>query len=681
MPWFRSIKKAQELIKWEIEKCEKWPQEGRFYLVLCVPADKLTLDKLAAKSPNAALEPPPPSILLIKSDPKEDFRGSYKTIATSGSRATLAQDPLEITGRFTSDKAKKTWTFVYDDESKVQGKKAEDDVVASTYLGLALWQFMPKDTAKVYFHGPKAPAKLEQAEIDAPPLSDDEVEFTHWDLRFLLRWVAEHDQKQQRPPEVEQIEKDGGVHRWPFKSIRLPAIEIAPSAKGHIAIALQNDPTLHQMFYDAGWDAAKPHAKELKKKLDDIDAKLGDGRLTAEAAEPLVRKALEEFQKTLLSKVAEDVNKIWVEYAGSNQQYRRYKIRCGFRLVTGITGIAIGVTSTILGGWTGVGTVLGCLSVLKSTISLAQDCYLMALSVDSLGQQLTDSMTEAQERLKTESRHWTGTKEVGAEVLKRLTGYQKDCMSRFKSRHGQYKEKINACLAKSKEASQGLNKALDASATAQKELEAKILASWKQACATLSEAEIQSSLKPDQKLNPGSPETEKTIAAMVEALKKIKTPEGQEAYVSWKILALLQKQLSKGQKALDSSLKQISKQMERYTRNKPKAEEMEKWLKELDAAKQIPLWADVVCKYVVPVADFAFAGSVDSVKSTALSLGCEITLTGAGAAIQYTMDKVGARDDAKDWADLATSSASTLASMSVATRDLIKAAQDFKLKH
>ena len=346
MGFFRKTPVA-DLINKHIDKAAKWPAQGKFLLVLRVPAKRLsdwnTMMKLAESSKQLAA--PLFSVLLISERALD-----AKEIALAEKDNESVEQSISVKGEFTSDKAgTKSFHFIYDADSAEDAAKIYNDNLLYVYLRLALWAYMPADCKKVYWYGSSSSLKkkMEDFEVDKPELAEETRELTDWDITKLIRTVASASPedgglgKAPPRPTVSMTPED----TWPFDNLKLPSGGIRPQLTGPVSALVLTDPTLLQFLYDAGWEVAKSHTISLIADLSEADALAGaEDPESVRKADELVKKALKKFEKELLAACAVKVNEAWTTYAGANKQYLKYQIKMGLKIALQAAGVAAAST-------------------------------------------------------------------------------------------------------------------------------------------------------------------------------------------------------------------------------------------------------------------------------------------------------------------------------------------------
>jgi hypothetical protein len=268
---------------------------------------------------------------------------------------------------------------------------------------------------------------LEQAEkVPTEKITDLDWDLNEWDLSHLLTKVA-------------------GIK---LRSIALPDKKmVLVTVTGKVGAQAANNATLRAEFFEAAYGAAKKLAPTLKAELENIDQRFRIMRGVANPADVprLMKVAFDKFEADYAKQADAAIQKIWDDFVKDKAEYRTYKIKTAVSVGTKVGGMAVGVVALGAAGWTGAGTVVGFVALMKNAIQLGRLLGTALQEARELYFEINDKLVGLKNSYAEESGALIGTQEVAKEALARLTGIQLATVPSVKSDIVTFGSKLKGC--------------------------------------------------------------------------------------------------------------------------------------------------------------------------------------------------------------------------------------------
>ena len=281
---------------------------------------------------------------------------------------------------------------------------------------------------------------LEDAEkVPAKKITDLHWDLNEWDLTHLLTKV---------------VKADLNIIALPDKK------PVMVTVTGKVGAEAAGNATLRAEFFEAAYAAAKKVAPSLKAELEDIEERFNSGAVKGNAIPQLMEAAFKTFEKEYAKQADQAIQKVWAELGKDKTEYRNYQIKTGISIGAKVGGIAVGVVTTVTTGWTGAGTILGVAAMLKSAVELVYKILDTLKEARALGEEITKDLDELKTAFAKDGAAITGGKEVGKDVLTRLTGFQTTCVKSVKENASLFGSKIQGCNVNSTKLGAEIDKTL-----------------------------------------------------------------------------------------------------------------------------------------------------------------------------------------------------------------------------
>lgn len=172
---------------------------------------------------------------------------------------------------------------------------------------------------------------------------------------------------------------------------------------------------LVQKVADLSWPVVKKEADALIKALGTADA-IADKTKRDKAFDT----ALDGFNDDVAVKLIKVASDVFASFAKDKKDYKVYKIKSGIKIAVNGLSLAASIALTAAAGWSGVGTVVGAVGMVRSAASLTQQ--IMNLSKDSLAiyQRIVVNIVKLKKQLASPNLKTNTAKQVGATVLNKV---------------------------------------------------------------------------------------------------------------------------------------------------------------------------------------------------------------------------------------------------------------------
>jgi hypothetical protein len=175
-----------------------------------------------------------------------------------------------------------------------------------------------------------------------------------------------------------------------------------------------NNAWLVQKTQDVSFPIVKKAAVDLIKDL----AKLDTGKVKADG--PEVAKVLAAFNIDLSKKLIIAAKNVFGTFAKDDKDYTIYKVKNGFKIGIKIVTLAASVAITAVGGWTGVGTVVGIVGMVRSAASLAQQIANLSKESLEIFKRMVGNIIKLKQQLASPNLKKNTAQQVGATVLNKV---------------------------------------------------------------------------------------------------------------------------------------------------------------------------------------------------------------------------------------------------------------------
>jgi uncharacterized protein Yka (UPF0111/DUF47 family) len=175
-----------------------------------------------------------------------------------------------------------------------------------------------------------------------------------------------------------------------------------------------NNAWLVQKTQDVSFPIVKKAAVDLIKDL----AKLDEKKLKAD--DPAVVKVITAFNIELSKKLIIAAKGVFGSFAKDDKDYTIYKIKNGFKIGIKIVALAVSVGVTAAGGWSGVGTVVGIVGMVRSAASLAQQIANLSKESLDIFKRMVGNIIKLKQQLASPNLKKNTAQQIGATVLNKV---------------------------------------------------------------------------------------------------------------------------------------------------------------------------------------------------------------------------------------------------------------------
>lgn len=396
-------------------------------------------------------------------------------------------------------------------------------------------------------------------------------ELHHWDMTQLVTktWAA----------------------KIPHLTASLPAgYDISIFMEGKASKQVENNPLLHQLLYDAAWDKVQDVGGTFKTMLEAIDAKVAANAYDdLEKARKEIEATYSQTAKSMAAQAEQSMNEAWAKFQKENAEYRNYQIKTTLSITSKAIGVVVGTAGAVLGGITGVGSVVGIIATVKTSISLLDEAKTLLTDANTLGRKIEADITAMKKQLDAESKNIAGTKEVAKAALERLSGIKVNSVAGIEKDFGTYQGKLKGYQSKASELAKRINPALTEARGLSKKVDY-----------------LQAEAK------------KRNVPVLTEALAKFEPA------------------LEKAEKAIDGILGSVSSMMQAYNDGMKNVDRLKSFIDDLK--RKQPTWVDGVNTYVIPMLEFVYINpdtTLDLIQTTvgkATSVTAELVTAGTGTS-------------------------------------------------
>lgn len=172
---------------------------------------------------------------------------------------------------------------------------------------------------------------------------------------------------------------------------------------------------LAQSVADKCWPKVKAAAPELMKALKALDAETD-----AKKRDPAVDKAVEKFSDDLADDLIKVATSTFTGFGRDKKDYKKYKIKQGVKIAINGSMLAVSIGITAAAGWTGVGTVVGVVGMVRSAASLGQQIANLFKDANTIYLRIDANIEKLKKQLASPSVKANTAKQVGATVLNKV---------------------------------------------------------------------------------------------------------------------------------------------------------------------------------------------------------------------------------------------------------------------
>lgn len=209
----------------------------------------------------------------------------------------------------------------------------------------------------------------------------------------------------------EYLKKNGKFTNLVFKSGDYPftvKIEKVSELKG-------GNKLLQQQAQDKAWPAIKKMLPGLISELEAADAKPDEAKRDKAAT-----KAMDKFLDESCEDVIAVCQKVFTDFAKDRKDYKVFKAKKGAGIAISGLSLAGSIALTAASGWSGVGTVVGAVGIVRSSASLAQQIYNVAVDVEKIYDRIVENVMKMRKQLTSSTIKENTGKQIAATVLNKV---------------------------------------------------------------------------------------------------------------------------------------------------------------------------------------------------------------------------------------------------------------------
>jgi DNA repair exonuclease SbcCD ATPase subunit len=172
---------------------------------------------------------------------------------------------------------------------------------------------------------------------------------------------------------------------------------------------------LVQKVADLCWPVVKKEAEATIKALEKADAIPDKAK-----REKAVKEELDAFNDAVAEKLIKVASGVFTSFAKDKKDYKVYKIKSGIKIAVNGLSLAASIALTAAAGWSGVGTVVGAVGMVRSAASLTQQIVNLSKDSQEIYKRILGNIVKLKQQLSSSSIKANTAKQVGATVLNKV---------------------------------------------------------------------------------------------------------------------------------------------------------------------------------------------------------------------------------------------------------------------
>ena len=188
--------------------------------------------------------------------------------------------------------------------------------------------------------------------------------------------------------------------------IKVPTMEVLveiPSDK-KVEKAIGENPLLQQQMVDACKKMFKHAATMLAKEVKLYETLANNG----EPVQDKWKGNCENVRKMLITNSTKECQAVWDRLLKTKAEYKSYKIVTGVKLGLNALSVGAGIGTTIVAGWTGAGTIVGIVGIVRGLSTLGQKLYELSKEAEGIQEELEKTLGEVIKFYKEKTRRPSG---------------------------------------------------------------------------------------------------------------------------------------------------------------------------------------------------------------------------------------------------------------------------------
>jgi chromosome segregation ATPase len=162
---------------------------------------------------------------------------------------------------------------------------------------------------------------------------------------------------------------------------------------------------------------------------------------------------------------------VWAETLKNNKEYKKYKLKSAVKVTMGSISLIVSTILTGVGGWTGAGTVIGIIGLIRSASTLGQQIYQLAIDAEKVLKGLESDLDKLEDRYKDASKNAVGGQEVALKVWAQVTTVELTSISKSEGQVDSLESKFKGIKEKAQSFASNVNQTIEKQDKLKKELE------------------------------------------------------------------------------------------------------------------------------------------------------------------------------------------------------------------
>ncbi len=221
--------------------------------------------------------------------------------------------------------------------------------------------------------------------------------------------------------------------------------------------AVKEDPLLQQQMADAANQELDRIANGLGQELKNLAAQYEKfpqhrTQITADVNKR-VQRVGDDARKVMEIVVKE----VWDKFARVKRDYRNYRIKAGIKITLNASWLITSATLAGVGGWTGAGSIIGIIGMLKTASALVQQIIALAKDAEKVTIELAQTLRRVAESYRNQTSRMAAAKELLKKAVGQVLSYELESISKCVNLSSLLKSKLDGVEVTSHQLARELN--------------------------------------------------------------------------------------------------------------------------------------------------------------------------------------------------------------------------------
>lgn len=221
--------------------------------------------------------------------------------------------------------------------------------------------------------------------------------------------------------------------------------------------ALKENPLLQQQMVDGCKKLLNHAATLLAKEVKLYENLAQDSKDGPRAVQDKWKQNCETVRKGLITTCTKECQAVWDRLLKTKSEYTAYKIVTTVKLGLNALSVGGGVASLAVAGWTGAGTVIGIVSVLRGLSAIGQKLVELAKEAEGIQVELEATIDIVVVYYRDKGPKEVGATEIGLKLWAEVTTHKSASISKCEDQLKVFKSKLDGVEIHSHQFAKGLN--------------------------------------------------------------------------------------------------------------------------------------------------------------------------------------------------------------------------------